>query len=120
MACWPLALQPAVAQTAAIPLFPTTTCTCLRLLQGGGVHGNAILSKFNFADVAVVPHRCAGPPGLLTWCVLGRHVYTLQCPVGGSQKVAGAWGAAKPVSQAQSCRPAWASVSFLVPLCCAL
>ncbi|KAL4422229.1 hypothetical protein ABPG77_009704 [Micractinium sp. CCAP 211/92] len=25
--------------------------------QGGGVHGNAILSKFDFADVAVVPHR---------------------------------------------------------------
>lgn len=34
-------------------------------LQGGGVHGNAILSKFDFADVAVVPHRRAGPYGWL-------------------------------------------------------
>ncbi len=26
-------------------------------LQGGGVHGNAILSRFPLADATVVPHR---------------------------------------------------------------
>lgn len=28
--------------------------------QGGGVHGNAILTKFDITEVAVVPHRCGG------------------------------------------------------------
>jgi hypothetical protein len=27
------------------------------LTQGGGVHGNAILSKFDIPEAAVVPHR---------------------------------------------------------------
>ena len=29
----------------------------LYCLQGGGVHGNTILSKFDFLESAVVPHR---------------------------------------------------------------
>lgn len=39
------------------------------ILQGGGVHGNAILSKFHIEDVAVVEHRWGR--GARVW-LLGR------------------------------------------------
>ena len=31
--------------------------------QGGGVHGNAILSRFDMSDARVIQHRC----GLQPW-----------------------------------------------------
>lgn len=41
---------------------------CAELLQGGGVHGNAILTKFDIQEAAVVPHRQALMPSR---CVVG-------------------------------------------------
>lgn len=49
----------------ACPRLPTSLPACcfdkpmrvLPLMQGGGVHGNAVLTKFDVQEVAVVPHR---------------------------------------------------------------
>lgn len=30
--------------------------------QGGGVHGNAILSRFDMSDARVIQHRCGSQP----------------------------------------------------------
>jgi hypothetical protein len=30
--------------------------------QGGGVHGNGILSRFNMSDARVIQHRCGSQP----------------------------------------------------------
>ena len=34
-------------------------------LQGGGVHGNAILSRYDMSDSRAVEHRCVSPQPIL-------------------------------------------------------
>ncbi len=49
--------------SAAIAMHNTSSmpqeCSDLLLLQGGGVHGNGILSKFDLTDCRAIEHRCA-------------------------------------------------------------
>lgn len=65
------ACLPACGCALVVTLYPFS-CPCL--LQGGGMHGNAILSKFDFTELAVVPHRCVGglpDCQLCMWCTVG-------------------------------------------------